>query len=329
MDHRRIKLDPQQIESWVARHFEYRRRKGGQELKICNPFDGDTNYKFNINTLKGVCHDWRPGHQRFDGPFLRFVQKWKNITFYEALQDVCGQGVDLRSILQPKLKDIKEEEEVQIEPDVSLPEEAKSFRDPGESKLKQIALTYLNSRGINSETAAKYDLHYGVDRIYFPYYEYGVQVYWQARLIHTKMFDFPALEKTGGVGKENYLYGFDTCEPSQPVFIVESIIDAITLGDGTVATGGASMQKVQCRKVRAIGPSVIVLAPDRDYEGIMSIQKNAELLESVQDTEVKFVIPPEPYKDWNEMRDSKPRQYAENNLQSVTLYHINQLLKSF
>jgi DNA primase len=333
-------IRPDQIESWITKHFDYKRRKGGAELLINNPFDGDTKFKFNINTVKGVCHDWRPGHQHHDGPFLRFVQNFKKISFFEAVREVCGQEVDLRSIFKSARAKEIQEDEPEIVPDASMPSSAKSFRDINEDdKIGKIALNYLISRGIHIETACKHNLHYGIDKVYFPYYEYGVQVYWQARTITSKRFEFPSLEVTK-YGKEHYLYGFDNAEPGQNLFVCESIIDSITLGDGAVATGGASMgggdavkSRHQCKKIRAIGPSTIILSPDRDFEGLSSILKNTELIESICDAEIRFVVPPPPFKDWNEMlqkSDDKlyPRKYAESNTLPVSrtlTFHVNKL----
>jgi len=105
-----MRLTPDQIESWIARHFEYRRRKGGEELIIRNPFiPNDQKFKFNISTrlketkqgYKGYwVHDWRPSSQQYNMSFIRFVQLYKGLTFKEALKDeissvtVCGLGID-------------------------------------------------------------------------------------------------------------------------------------------------------------------------------------------------------------------------------------------
>lgn len=320
-----VNIRPDQIETWVARHFDYKRRKGGAELLINNPFDGDTKFKFNINTVKGVCHDWRPGHQQNDGPFIKFVQHIKRISFYEAVRDVCGNEVDLRSIFrQAKAKEVQEEEQ-EIVPDVSLPPSARPFRSEETANIRQVALNYLASRGISFDTACKYNLHYGVDKIYFPYHEYGIQVYWQARSIHSKTFEFPDLAVTQ-LGKENYLYGFDNAEPGQALIICESIICSITLGDGATASGGASMSKNQCKKIRAIGPSEVILAPDRDFEGISSILKNAQIIRSICNAEVLFVVPPAPHKDWNDMWRENPQKYIASNALPAMAVNVHKLV---
>lgn len=323
-----LRFTPEQIESWIARHFDYRKRKNGYEIVICNPFDGDTKYKFNINIVKGVCHDWRPGHQHWDGPFIKFVQKYKNITFNEAVRDVVGDEADARVILKSirhKRTPVKRQESIH---DIKLPDIAIPFRDRTKyNRITCIAANYLNSRGISIDVATKYDLHYSADRIFFPYYEYGILVYWQSRAIYSKKFEFPPLSEVG-VGKEQFLYGFDFVEPGSVLYICESIIDAITLGDGAVASGGASMGKPQVNKIRALNPRMVVLSPDRDLEGLSSIKSNAELIQKFLDVDVMFAVPPAPYKDWNEMHKNNPRAWIEGNIMPVTIPNINKIMST-
>lgn len=321
-----VHITPQQIINWASRNLDYKPRKGGAELILNNPFDGDDGHHFNINTIKGVVHDWRPGHQHFDGPFLRFVQKYKNCSFVEAVRDVCGQGVDLRALLRPRRAEEVEEEP--REPNFELPAGAIPFRKPGDDKIRQIALTYLAGRGITEDMAKKHNLHYNVNMVYFPYDEYGTQVYWQGRSIMGKQFEFP--EISAEVGKTSFLYGFDNCEPHEPLIVNESIIDSITLGDRATASGGAGMSIKQAKKIRAIGPSMVILAPDRDYEGVVSIQGNLELIRSVlpDTTEYRFVVPPPPFKDWNEMWQNSPRAYVDAHLKPITFPNIIQARKS-
>lgn len=321
-----MQISPQQITNWVGKHLDYKSRKNGRELLVNNPFDGDSGWHMNINTTKGLVHDWRPGHQQYDGSFVNFVQRYKKISFYEALRDICGKNVDIRTILQRDEPSIDEPLTDASEIEYTLPPGALSFRNNCDSLAFKIGLQYLESRGVTLDTAQKFDLHYGGDRIYFPYYEYGIQVYWQARTVIGKIFEFPSAD--GGQGKTKFLYGFDNAEPNQPLFITESIFNALTLGDGAVASGGADMSQKQFQKIKAINPSIVIFAPDRDEVGIMSAQKNAETLESVIDNmPCKFVIPPAPHKDWNDMWRELPRKYAETRALLITSQTIQEALE--
>jgi DNA primase len=330
-----IKITPNQIETWVARHFEYKRRKGGDELLICNPFvPGDNKYKFNISTVAKKSrrsdhsnywvHDWRPSAQQYNGSFLKFVQRYKGYTFKEAVKDVCGEGVDLRSILdRTKWKPREEETLIRME----LPDNAAPITEDRWPRFRQMAINYLASRGIQYADAVSFRLHYTPTMIIFPYQEYDDIVYWQGRTFShfDKTFLFPDQRKTG-IGKSEFVYGFDNAESGHPIYVVEAIFCALTIGPGGIATGGARLVESQRRKIRALGPSIVVLAPDNDEEGLASIHANWKILSPYYD--VYYVLPPEGCKDWNDFikkADDKEealktlRAYIADNMKKLTL----------
>ena len=88
----RVTITPNQVEAWVAKYFDYKTRKGGEELRINNPFNEDTGYHFNISTSKLACNDWRGNEwagynpnsgRRYKCTFLRFVKLFLEQTFTE------------------------------------------------------------------------------------------------------------------------------------------------------------------------------------------------------------------------------------------------------
>jgi hypothetical protein len=302
-----IKLTQLQIENWVARHFEYKRRKGGEELLICNPFiPGDNKYKFNISTVLKESkrsgranywvHDWRPSAQQYNGSFLKFVQRYKGCTFKEAVKDVCGDGFDLKAILQSGKPIVREEESICR---LELPPNATPITSDKWPIFKEIAIRYLESRGIYYNDAVSFRIHYTPTMVVFPYIEYDDIVYWQGRSFSPliKTFEFPDQRKVG-VGKSDFIYGFDTAEPGCPIYITEAIFDALTIGAGGIASGGAGLSESQKRKIRALGPSHIVLTPDNDEEGLASLYTNWKLLSPYY--KIYYVLPPDT-KDWNEV----------------------------
>jgi DNA primase len=304
-----IRLTPQQIEAWVARHFEYQTRRGGEELVIRNPFIRDDKFKFNISTkLKEIStkegkisnywvHDWRPTEAHHNSSFFKFVQKVKGCTFPEAVKDVLGEGVDLRAILynaRPK----KIEEEPEPEVIFKLPDQARPITDESLPKARQCAINYLASRCVTYEDAKSFKIFYTPTMVVFPYLEYDMIVYWQGRTTIGKRFEFPDAGEAGR-GKSDYLYGFDFAEPGGQVYVTESIFGALSLGPGGLASGGAQMQARQIRKIRALNPSSVVLAPDNDVEGIRSLRPNFQLISPY--CAIKYVLPPAGIKDWNEM----------------------------
>jgi hypothetical protein len=329
-----IKLTPGQIENWVARHFEYKRRKGGDELLICNPFvPGDDKYKFNISTVAKQSkrskysnywvHDWRPSAQQYNGSFLKFVQRYKGYTFKEAVKDVCGEGVNLRAILDSAKRSPRKEEQTSIVR-LELPENAVPITDDKWPKFRAMAINYLESRGIQYNDAVSFRLHYTPTMIIFPYLEYDDIVYWQGRSFSPaiKDFLFPDQRQTG-IGKSSFVYGFDNAEPGHTIYISEAIFDALTIGPGGIATGGARLVESQRRKIRALGPSRVVLCPDNDEEGLASIYENWKILSPYYD--VYYVLPPET-KDWNDwVKKADDKQAALKDIRAYIAKNVKKL----
>lgn len=337
-----IKLSPRQIESWVSRYFpDYKKKSGGRQLVINNPFDGDTGHHFWISLVESPLkrspdkkgywvHDFRPGRKEYSGSFLGLVRKYKNCSFYEALADVVGGS---RQALRDQIRaarrtqeETKRDEPEEIESEVSLPPLSKPFSEDSGSRLRSLALGYLRGRRVSEQSAIGLMLHYTAGTIVFPYIEYGSIVYWQERDILNKRFNFPDEVKTG-LGKTDFLYNFDNVEPGEYVVVVESIFNCISIGDNCVATGGAIMEGKQLRKLAVLNPKLVVLAPDSDHAGVLSLRAN--YLKLRKDFDVAYCLPP--VKDWNdlEIRDGvgSAKKYLEDNTHKLSLPVIMRLLE--
>lgn len=303
-------LTPEKIESWVSRNLEYKEKRGGNELLANLP--GEDGYKLNIalhqRTIKKKnepprtdywVHHWRPyQREKYDGSFLNFVRKFKNISFHDAIREVCG-NIDIKSAYSQK----PQQEEVE-EIEISLPDDAIYFRNAPNDQFKQVAMNALRKRGLSQDVIYSNDLAFTVNSVVFPYIEYGVLVYWQARDILNKRFEFPDRKKFN-VGAGDFLYGFDHIEPGQTIWITESIIDALSLPEGGVAIGGAVVSDRQIKKIRSLNPGRIVLALDNDEAGRKSTRDMFFALRKGLGSTPYFVMPPDPYKDWNDMLKDK------------------------
>jgi hypothetical protein len=296
----KVKIPPRAIKNWVSKNFTYKERKNGEELLICSPFDDDRHYKFNINTELALCNDWR-GNERWAGApssitgkrncsFIKFVQLYRKVTYSQALKEILGAGY-----IYDYIKDKKVEQKYSIE----LPNNSKLISDNDDVFTKRVN-KWLKSRGLTADKIKENSLHYSGFDVIWPYYEYDELVYWQSRSCLGKIFTFPT-----GTNKGEYIYGFDNVEPASYLIIVEAIFDAHTLGDQTVAIGGATVTDGQYKKIKAIGPKDgIILAADLDYAGIMSILVNKSVLSNY---ELYYSLPPEIeidgklLKDWNEL----------------------------
>lgn len=356
-------LPEAKIRNWVDRHFKCKPRKNGQELLICNPFDGDTSYKFNINPSKGVCHDWR-GDEYWAGPinpetgnrncsFIKFVRLYKKCSYREALQDILGDTEDVSAFLRPDRR--VTDSEAQKKVSVTLPAGVELLSNSHDTQ-STILKKWLISRGYTEDDIAKYELYsLGMD-VYWPYYEFDSLVYYQSRSRLNKRFSFPPLEiydeagKIVGVtdgGKSDFLYGFDEVEPASYAIITEAIFGQYTVGAQALASGGAVLTDNQVQKLKIIGPRHgVILAPDNDKAGLKSIKANIDIL-ARQGLSAFFSIPPrigyekdgktEYTKDWNElitglkMTRIEVRKILDDNIQKAnrkSLINLNNLLRS-
>ncbi len=313
----RVRFKPEQIRAWVQTHFpDNKPRKGGEEIRICNPFSPDAHHHFGISITKGLCHDWRGDEWAGFNPstgkknkctFIKFVQTYLNCSLQEAIRSVVGGSVDPRCYLQYErpAKDEKDKGEVVV----ALPEGTEPILTSSQHKLAAGLLHWLGTRGLDSRKLEKYKIgHCGFD-IVWPYYEFDDLVYWQCRSRIQKQFRFPP--ESIGVTKGQFLYGFDYVEPASYLVITEAIFDSLTIEEQCVASGGASLTPDQVKKIRLIGPKDgIVLAPDNDGAGVESILKNYDMLRAVG-YPLYYSIPPSlEYtvdgerrftKDWNEI----------------------------
>jgi len=229
------------------------------------------------------------------------------------------------------LRNKDQEEVILAEPEFKLPDNMFRFNNPP-SKSRNVALNYLTSRAIDETTATEYGIMYNATKLCFPYYEYGEIVYWQTRDFLNKRFEFPDA-KMMGVDKSNYVYGFDNAEPNEPVIVVEAIFNAISVGPGAVATGGADIQPGQIKRIKALNPSVVILAPDNDSAGIASLSTNYEKLTGYFKN-IQYIIPPV-IKDWNDFAKklaklNKPttliREYIDSHVKPLNMETIVNLL---
>ena len=334
------KLTGDQILAWIDRNFgDYKIRKGGQEIVMANPW-GDSGRHFNISLVEKKTraghsgfwvHDWRPGHQEHDGSFLRFVQEYKGLSFFDALRDVCGKGLDPRAWLRKQRETQEKAQEIPQETELKLPAGARRINEVSETLAYNFAINYLKSRAISIEEATRYFVHYDSVSIIFPYVEFGMVVYWQSRSMVGKQFEFPP--DSVGVVKSDFLYGFDDIEPRSTMILCEAIIDTINVGIGAAAIGGGDLSDKQVKKIRALNPDSIILAGDNDKPdkrgikpGTNSIIQNYKKLSPYYE-KIFFAIPPNPYKDWNDMAVAgmEPRKIIESVKKPATLKSIIKL----
>jgi len=186
--------------------------------------------------------------------------------------------------------------------------------------------------------------------VYWPYFEFEMLIYWQARSRLNKRFKFPDENIYGSDGeiagktegtKGDFFYGFDEVDPASYVIITEAIFDQNTLYDQTLASGGADLTVNQVKKLKILGPRKgIILSPDNDDAGISSVIRNKQVLDSLG-FPILFSIPPKlkyeengevkHTKDWNEIGEligfDKVRAIHDEHIRKISVKEILRLKK--
>lgn len=304
-----MNLPEAKVIAWIKARFEFKTRKRNTEYLICNPFDGDSGFNFNINVASGKCWDWRgnewagpinPKTNKRNCSFINFVMKFMKCGFRQALESILNSK-DVKQYLNSHY--VAEQ----------LPELTGATIPIGYTKLSEdnskpavYVKNWLKYRGYTEEDIGAHDIKSSGTCVLWPYYEYEELVYWQARSAMTKSFEFPN-ELTTGLKKTNYLYGFDLVEPASSYYIItESIFVAYTLGAQALASGGAALDDNQISKLRLLSADGwVILAPDNDVAGVKSVISNGDKLHGYG-FKVCFSLPPTEYggkkiKDYNEL----------------------------
>jgi hypothetical protein len=353
-------IPPNKIIAWVEQNFDFRTRKNGEEYLICDPFDGDAKYRFSINPEKGVCNSWHgnewagpvnPKSGKRNCSVVKFVKVYRKCSYREALAELLGATEDVSAYLRPEGRVGVSEAKRTVA--VALPngvEILTTSKDPQAKALRG----WLKSRGYTLEQMEKAELyHLGMD-VFWPYFEFEMLIYWQARSRLNKRFAFPpediydekgeVVGKTEGT-KGDFFYGFDSVEPASYVIITEAIFDQNTLYEQCVASGGADLTPNQVKKLKILGPRKgIILSPDNDGPGINSILRNRQVLRGLgfpifcsippklkyeEKGEIKYT------KDWNEilmkleLTPKEVRSIHDGNIKKVTVQEVVRLKKMF
>ena len=300
------------IESNATNHSLRHSQTRGDIYLIDNPgIIGDSGLHIGISPDQGWVKDYRPHMSRYCGSFLRFVSTIRNCSIQDAIKEVCGGDANLKGLLAEARKRMRrqepepEETEVVIDDDIKLPPGLLSITDKSTPKAWEFATGYLKKRAVSLEEAARLKVMYNGTMLCFPYIEYGELVYWQARTLMGKQYIFP--DATATRSAEDFLHGFDFIEPQTQIILVESIFNEIVCGEGTMATGGATLKHKQYRRIRnVLEPSKTILAPDNDDAGIASLKHNYNLLRQ-SSKDIYYCLPPNRGEDWNDMAQREDR----------------------
>jgi len=199
-------------------------------------------------------------------PF-NLVLDLEGLDNYNEVKKFLGNYVG-KTYIEPKIERIERKETV-------LPDGFKSLIF-GKSRISKLARSYIVKRGFDPEelsykgwgycTTGKY-----MGYIIIPFYEKGNLIYFNARLFvgNGPKYNNPNIEDFG-IGKSMLLYNIDALSIYEEVYLTEGAINAETIGDNGIATGGKKISTYQESMIlkSPIKKITLLLDPDAINESI-------------------------------------------------------------
>jgi len=269
---------------FINRMSMYEYRRGW--LKGDCPSCGEHKFGLNISQNRSNC--FKCGYNDKPIDVLMFIESIDNYNDLRLFLD------NLNSVDFIEFKDVSENVTrtslSQINnnlPDYFLP------IDKGNNRIARVARSYLKRRGFNIENLKKAGWGYCykgkyMGYIIIPFYSNFRLIYFNARLFITSgpKFNNPPVEEFG-IGKSHIIYNSDALDIYDKIYIVESVTNAITIGDNAIAICGKVLSTYQlnliikshCRKV------IVILDRDATYWAIKIA------FELIDFKKVKLVIP--------------------------------------
>lgn len=140
----------------------------------------------------------------------------------------------------------------------------------GNSLLAKSARSYIKGRGFDIDELSKMGWGYGTKDKYFgyliiPFHEKGELIYFNARLFigNGPRYNNPDTSDSG-LGKSFILYNKDALDMYKTVFICEGAINAQTMGERGIASGGKAISRYQINEIIKSSVERIIILFDPD-----------------------------------------------------------------
>lgn len=214
--------------------FDY--RKGW--MKSDCPYCGGEK-KFGINLSNNRCNCFKCGEHPSPISLVMYLESTD--SFQEVLS-ILESGDYSGYVFKEEKVELKGKKEF------FLPEGFKNI-SMGTSLLARSARNYLKKRGFKIEELARKGWGYCntgkyLGYIIIPFTEHGQLTYFNARLYMGAgpKYNNPEVDVTG-LGKSFIIYNADALEIYRTVYICEGAINAETLGENGIATGGKAVSR--------------------------------------------------------------------------------------
>lgn len=166
----------------------------------------------------------------------------------------------------------------------------------GKSEMSKLARGYMRKRGFGTWPLSMMGIGYCTSgdqagMIILPFYRQGRLVYYIGRryiAFGVNKFDNPDSEQFG-IGKTELIFNEDALQVYETIYIVESVINALTLGANAIAIMGKKISPIQLSKILRSPCKRVVICLDPD-----AIIEAAQLgLKLVEHKRVKVIEFPE------------------------------------
>lgn len=235
--------------------FDY--RKGW--MKSDCPYCGGEK-KFGINLSNNRCNCFKCGEHPSPISLVMYLENTD--SFHEVLS-ILESGDYSGYVFKEEKVELKGKKEF------FLPDGFKNI-SMGTSLLARSARNYLKKRGFNIEELARKGWGYCntgkyLGYIIIPFTEHRQLTYFNARLYMGAgpKYNNPEVDITG-LGKSFIIYNADALEIYRTVFICEGAINAETLGENGIATGGKAVSRYQVNRLikSPVEKFIILIDPD-------------------------------------------------------------------
>ena len=243
---------------FVKKLGAYLYRKGWMKVPIC-PYCGGEK-KLGINLSGNRCNCFKCGEHPSPVGLIMYLENTD--SFNEVLKIL--QAGDYEGF------EFKEEKvELKERKDFYLPEGFRGLKT-GDSILARSARKYLKGRGFDIDTLAAKGWGYCnsgkyLGYIIIPFKEHGQLTYFNTRLYigAGPKYNNPEVDITG-LGKSFIIYNVDALEMYKTIYICEGAINAETIGENGIATGGKAVSRYQVNKMikSSVEKFVILIDPD-------------------------------------------------------------------
>lgn len=238
---------------------EYRR---GWLKGVCPDCGRQDKFGFNISQNRTNCFvcGYHPSP-------IRLVMEIEGLSSYIEVKKFLG-AYEGRTYLEPVIERIERIDTV-------LPDGYRNLM-VGHRRLAKVARYYVEKRGFDPEEMALKGWGYGTMGEYWgyiiiPFYVGGKLIYYNARryMGSGPKYRNPKIEDFG-LGKSLIMYNSDALGMYETIYLVEGAINAETLGDQAVATGGKKISHYQVSMIQKsdVKDIIVLLDPDAMMDAI-------------------------------------------------------------